>query len=83
LKLETRNCPLVLRLVITRFPAGTAVVAAILAKAHVILAEADGAVAVASALLLIFLANDALKPGGFHGVNLAPDVMSGKLPKCA
>jgi hypothetical protein len=70
-------------LVIARFPAGAAVVAAVLAQARVILAEADSAVAVAGALLLVFLANDTLKPGGFHDANLAAGLMPAKLPKCA
>ena len=72
-----------MRLVVARFPAVAAVVAAVLAQARVILAEADSAVAVAGTLLLVLLADDTLKPGGFHGVNLAPGVIAGKLPKCA
>jgi len=71
-----------LRLVVAGFSAVSAVVAAILAQACVILAETDGAVAVARALLLILLANNALKPGGFHGANLAPGLSHAKLPKC-
>ena len=68
-----------MRLVIARLPAGSAVVAAVLAQARVILAEADGAVAIAGTLFLVLLANDTLKPGGFHGHNLALGVIAGKV----
>ena len=61
-----------MRLIIARFPTRAAVIAAVLAQARVILAEADGAVAVAGTVLLVLLANNALKPGGFHEANLAP-----------
>jgi hypothetical protein len=68
-----------LRLVIACFPACAAVVATVLAQTRVILAEADSAVAIAGALLLVFLANDTLKPGGFHYANLAPRCDVGKV----
>jgi hypothetical protein len=85
--LETLNLrnleTLVLRLVIAGFPAGATVVATVLAQANVILSEADGTVTVTGALLLVLLTNDALKPGGFHGLNLASGLSPAKLPKCA
>jgi hypothetical protein len=84
-KLETGNLKtdfLILRLVVACFPAGAAVVTAILAQSHVIFAEADGAVAVAFAVLLVFLTDHALVAGGFHVANLAPGVTLAKLPKC-
>ncbi len=79
MRLETRNCFLVLRLVIARLAASAAVVAAVLAETHIVLAETDGAVAVAGALLLIFLADHALIAGALHEANLAPGAAAGKV----